>query len=144
MAQDDEHRRTRLRAISQYRAAFEDPAASVGEWMQPEAPPGVIPSAWFALNETAERFVADCYAHHWVLARFDWASWVQTEGAQALRDDPAVLASASEHDLAQLLIVVIRQSRFVEGTLAAAFESILILGILKRAEQLSGDEGPTR
>jgi hypothetical protein len=139
MAHDDDRKRTRLRAISQYRAAFEDPLASVGEWIQPEVPPGVISSAWFALNETAERFVADCYVQDWVLAGFDWASWAQTERAQALRDDPAVLASATDHELAQLLTVVIRQSRFVEGALAAAFASGLILGILRRAEQLSGD-----
>ena len=144
MAQEDDHRRTRLRAISQYRAAFEDPAASVGKWIQPEAPPGVISSAWFALNETAEGFVAECYAHDWVLAGFDWASWAQTERAQVLRDEPAVLASATDHELAQLLTVVIRQSRFVEGALAAAFASGLILGILRRAEQLGGEEGPRR
>jgi hypothetical protein len=144
MEQDDDHRRTRIHAISRYRAAFEDPRASVGEWMQPEAPPEVISSAWFALNETAERFVADCYAQDWVLTGFDWASWAQTGKARALRDDPVVLASATEHELAQLLTVVIRQSRFVEGALAAAFASGLILGILRRAEQLGGEEGPRR
>jgi hypothetical protein len=143
MAHDEDRHRTRLRAISQYRAAFEGSAASVGEWIHPEAPPGVISPAWFALNETAEQFVGECYAHGWVLAGFDWASWAQTERAQALRDDPAMLASATDHELAQLLTVVIRQSRFVEGALAAAFASGLILRILRRVEQLSGGGSPT-
>jgi hypothetical protein len=53
-----------------------------------------------------------------------------------LRDDPAVLASATEHELAQLLTVVIRQDRFCEGSLASALENGLILGILQRADQL--------
>ena len=140
MAQDDDCRRTRLHAISQYRAAFEGRAAPVGEWMQPDAPPGRISPAWFALSEKAEQFVADCYAHGWVLAGFDWATWAQTARAQALRDHPAVLACATEHELAQLLTVVIRQDRFCEGALAAAFESGLILGILRRAQQLGSGE----
>lgn len=141
MAQDDEHRRTRLRAISQYRAGFEDPAASVGAWIEPDAPSGGISPAWFAMSELADQFVADCYEHGWVLTGFDWASWAQTERAQALRDDPAALASATEHELAQLLTVVIRQSRFVEGALAGAFGSGLILRILGRAEQCAQEAG---
>jgi hypothetical protein len=137
MAHVDDERRTRLRAISRYRPAFEDPAAPVGKWFQPEALAGCISPAWFALNETAEQFVAECYAHGWVLAGFDWASWAQTQRAQALRDEPAALASATEHELAQLLTVVIRQSRFVEGALATAFASGLILHVLNRAEQIA-------
>ena len=61
-----------------------------------------------------------------------------------LRNDPAMVASATEHELAQLLTVVIRQSRFVEEVMAAAFASGLILGIIRRAVQLGGEEGPTR
>ncbi|WP_419827304.1 DUF6508 domain-containing protein [Sphingomonas sp.] len=48
------------------------------------------------------------------LERFDWAAWAQTEVARRLRDQPGALASASEHQLAQLLTVAIRH-RFVEG-----------------------------
>jgi hypothetical protein len=66
----------------------------------------------------------------------DWAAWAQTSRARALRDDPAVLASATEHELAQLLTLVIRQDRFCEGSLARVFESELILGVLLRAQQL--------
>ncbi len=66
----------------------------------------------------------------------DWAAWARTARARALRDDPAVLASATEHELAQLLTVVIRQDRFCEGSLASALENGLILGILQRADQL--------
>ncbi len=63
--------------------------------------------------------------------------WAQTEEAQALRVDPTALAKASDHQLVKLLTVVIRQDRFVEGALAAAFETGLILGILRRVEQLA-------
>ena len=116
---------------------FADPAVPVGEWHQPAAEPGTFSAAVFSPNADAERFVADCYAHDWVLGGFDWVAWAQTEEAQTLRDDPAVLAKAETHQLAQLLTVVIRQDRFVEGALAAAFKSGLILGVLERAEQLT-------
>jgi hypothetical protein len=131
-----ERRSARLAAITQYNAAFCDPATSVGAWHQSEAEPGCVAAAWFSLSGTAERFVGDCYEHGWVLAGFDWPAWAQTERARVLRDDPMVLASATEQDLAQLLTVVVRQDRFCEGSLARAFESGLILGILQRADQL--------
>lgn len=132
-----EAQRERLAALVRHIPAFSDPTAPVGEWHQPEAEPGTFSAASFMPNADAERFVADCYAHGWVLGGFDWGAWARAEEAQGLRDDPIVLAKASEHQLAQLLTVAIRQSRFVEGALAAAFESGLILGILRRAEGLA-------
>ncbi|TXM97522.1 hypothetical protein FV242_31305 [Methylobacterium sp. WL64] len=117
---------------------FADPTASVGVWCVQDAPPGSFAPATFLLNAEVQRFVADCSTHGWVLGGFDWVAWAQTPEAQRLRDDPAALARAGEHQLAQLLTVVIRQERFVEGALAAAFAKGLILGILRRAEQLAG------
>ena len=113
----------------------------MGEWYQQEAAPGTFATASFMQNAEAEQFVADCYAHGWVLNGFDWAAWAQTPEAERLRDDPAELARANERQLAQLLTVVIRQDRFVEGALATAFRSGLILGILQRTERLAKQIG---
>lgn len=132
-----ERQRARFAALIQYIPAFADPAAPVGEWYQPDAEPGTFAAASFVPNAAAERFVADCYAHGWVLDGFDWAAWARTVKAQRLRDDPSELARANDHQLAQLLTVAIRQDRFVEGALAAAFASGLIIGILRRAQQLA-------
>ncbi|GJD96241.1 DUF6508 domain-containing protein [Methylobacterium iners] len=137
MEETPERRSARLAAIVRYIPTFADPAVPVGMWHQPESKPGCIEAAWFAMDETAARFVADCYDHGWVVAESDWAGWAQTERAKALRDDPAVLASATEQELAQLLTVVIRQDRFCEGSVAGAFESGMILGVLRRLEQLT-------
>ena len=128
--------RARFAALIQHIRAFADPAAPVGMWHQPESKPGCFSAMSFLLNANAERFVEDCYAHGWVLERFDWATWAKTDEARSLRDQPGALASARERQLAQLLTVAIRQDRFVEGALAAAFASGLILGVLQRAEQL--------
>ncbi|TXN73694.1 DUF6508 domain-containing protein [Methylobacterium sp. WL6] len=132
-----ERRRARLVALAQHIPAFADPAAPAGEWYHPDAEPGTFSAPSFLPNAEAERFVADCYAYDWVLSGFDWAAWAQTAEAQRLRNDPSQLAGANEHQLAQLLTVFIRQDRFVEGALATAFESGLILGILQRTKQLT-------
>ena len=50
------------------------------------------------------------------------------------------LASATPDQLAKLIAVVVRQERFCEGTLAAAFEEGLVLGIVRRAGVLANQE----
>jgi hypothetical protein len=47
-----------------------------------------------------------------VLGHFDWPPWSGTEEAFQLRDDAAKLANATEHQIAPLLTVIIRQERF--------------------------------
>ncbi|WP_187278625.1 DUF6508 domain-containing protein [Methylobacterium sp. WL64] len=138
-------RAVRLAALARYFTAFADPAAPVGLCSPQAAPADNFSPATFLPNDEVQRFVADCYTHGWVLDGFDWAAWAQTPKAQRLRDDPTALARASERQLARLLTTVIRQDRFVEGALAAAFASGLISGILRRAGALSeaasqGDE----
>ena len=141
MASSPQDHRARLAALARHIPAFVDPAFPVGVWCPQDAPPGCFSPASFLLNAETERFVADCYAHGWVLAGFDWAAWAQSPEAQTLRDEPTALARADEQQLARLLTVAIRQERFVEGALAAAFASGLILGILRRADALNDAAG---
>lgn len=131
------NRRARLAALTEHIPAFADPASPVGTWHQPSAEPGTFSAPSFMPNASIEHFVEDCYAHGWVRSGFEWSAWAQTPKAQQLRDDASELARADVHQLAQLLTVIIRQNRFCEGALAAAFESGLILGIIQRAQQLS-------
>ena len=63
--------RARFAALIQHIPEFADPAAPVGAWHQPESVPGCFSAASFLLNANAEQFVEDCYAHGWVLERFD-------------------------------------------------------------------------
>lgn len=126
----------RLRALARYLAVFADSTWAAGRWVRPKTDPGTFASSWFKLNEDATRFVEDCYACGWVLGGFDWAAWAGTREAQRLRDEPEALTQATELQLARLLTVVIRQERFVDGALGSAFETGLILGIVRRAKQL--------
>ena len=85
-------------------------------------------------------FVTMCYEFSWV-GPFDWGEWKETQEAVQLGDDPEVLAKATAEQLQKLLTVVIRQDRFVEGSLAAHFNSGFIDRIIDRAAVLAKGSG---
>jgi len=58
--------------------------------------------------------------------------WMGTPAAQELRDDPGRVETASLLELAQLLTAIHRGDRFMEGNIAGAFESGLIVRIVRR------------
>ena len=85
-------------------------------------------------------FVTMCYDLGWVKP-FDWVEWKETDEAAQLRDDPDVLANATSEQLQKLLTVIIRQDRFVEGSLAEHFKSGFIDQIIDRAAALAKVSG---
>lgn len=127
----------RLAALAAFLPVFEEPGfvfatMEGGE----EVEPGTFTMPWSSLSEPAIRFVETAYENGWVLSDFDWPEWAQAEEAIRLRDDPAELAQATTEQLAKLLTTVIRQDRFIEGALAAAFDAGLLTAILQRVEQI--------
>jgi Family of unknown function (DUF6508) len=105
-----------------------------------EKEPGVFSMPYVIYGNTVNEFVAAAYEHGWVLRGFDWPGWAQSTEATNLRDDEAVLAQATPEQLMRLLTVVIRQDRFAEGALLDAFESGLILRIVRRATAILEEE----
>jgi Family of unknown function (DUF6508) len=87
-------------------------------------------------KSSLNQFVNASYANNWVSSDINWGEWMQTDEAKKLRDDPTVLAKASEYDLACLLTTLIRQERFCEGSLEGAVDSGLLTGILQRAASM--------
>jgi len=83
-----------------------------------------------------DQCVQAAYANNWVRSDINWTEWKQTPEAEKLRDDPTALAHASQHELACLLTTLIRQERFCEGSLASAYASGLLTGILQRADSI--------
>jgi Family of unknown function (DUF6508) len=63
-------------------------------------------------------------------------TWLGTEEGQALRDRPEAVAQATTEQLAMLLTAIVRSDRFVEGSIAGAFESNLLARIARRAAVL--------
>jgi hypothetical protein len=126
-----------LRALAVFLPIFERPGFKAGSWHgAEEREPGVFAMPFMDHAEDVIRFTEAAYTHGWVRTDFDWREWGRSEEAISLQASPAKLSSARTQQLAQLLTLVIRQDRFVEGSLSAAFESGLILGILRRAKVL--------
>jgi Family of unknown function (DUF6508) len=74
-----------------------------------------------------------------VIAGFEWQPWLASGPGARLRDDRAAVSEATADDLAKLLTAIIRSDRFVEGSLAGAFESGLLAAIASRARVLAAE-----
>ena len=125
--------------LARFLPLLEAPGFTAGH-MQPITE-STVPGLWLfpqaVMDSVAEDLVQAAYADGWVMMNFDWVTWSETPEAAALRDDEAALARASRLRLAKLLTTIIRQDRFVEGALLAAFESRLMLRIIRRAAALA-------
>lgn len=130
----------RLRRLAGFVAVLESPGFVAATYVRPESEPGVWTMSYPRYHPEVDRLVALAYEDGWVRGEFDWGAWGKTPEALALRDDPEALASATPDQLAKLIAVVVRQERFCEGTLAAAFEEGLVLGIVRRAGVLANQE----
>jgi hypothetical protein len=116
---------------------FEAPGFRFAVWQEArEFKPGVFTLPHCLLTAPAAEFVSAAYAAGWVLRDFDWPAWKDTPEAVQLRNDPDALEQATVVQLARLLTVLIRQDRFVEGALANAYDSGLVIAILRRADAL--------
>ncbi len=125
----------RLEALAAFLPQFESPDFEFGHM---ESPSGKMP--YYTFSPLASSFIKTCYEMDWVKP-FDWAEWMRSSDAIQLRDDPSALEKATFDQLSRLLTVVIRQDRFVEGALGGAFESGLLVGVLRRAAVLAAESG---
>ncbi len=76
---------------------------------------------------------------------FDWPTWKDTPEAIGLARDHATVASATAEQLVMMSTLIVRQNRFVDGLLAGAFESGLLLALARRARVLAGlDQAETK
>src|SRR5919106_3983139 len=127
----------RLRPLADLVPILEAPDADFGHWEGGSSgTDGVLQLPWFAFGQTADAFRAAVGRGGWVIVGFDWMTWLQTDEGQALRDRPVAVETATPDQLAHLLTAIVRSDRFVEGSIAGAFESGLLTRIAKRAAAL--------
>jgi len=88
------------------------------------------------IDTVLSQLVDVAYRYGWVRETVNWPEWIQTSEATALRNNPSVLAQATEDQLACLITTCIRQERFCEGATKSAYDSGLLTGILQRATAL--------
>jgi hypothetical protein len=126
-----------LKRLGHFSQIFRQPGFRFQEEIQSHERDGAATVPCCFYSRGAEQFIELCYRDQWVKRDFDWPVWKETEEATALRDRPEALAQASADQLASLLTVLIRQERFVEGSLGAAFASGLLLRIVDRCSELA-------
>jgi hypothetical protein len=130
-----------LRELVEFLPALENPKFKAGEWAGgKEVEPGVMSMPYVDYGETATAFIKASYDHGWVLEGFDWPKWARSKEAKRLWKDETTLTKASSAQLAQMLTVLIRNDRFVDGYLLEAFQSGLILRIARRAAAILNAE----
>jgi hypothetical protein len=132
----------RLRPLAELVPLLESPDADFGEWDAPGPVDGVYRMPYYTFGPTADAFRAAVGLGGWMIVGFDWRAWLETDEGKAFRDRPEVLAAAGTDQLAWLLTAIIRSDRFVEGSIAGAFESGLLARIARRAAQLLAEVEP--
>jgi len=112
-----------------------------GEWKGGEkGPDGSITMPWCETVPIVQKFLDAVYTIP-IIITFDWGSW--EEGRK--------IASSVDFDLdtldivtkCKLITAIVRNDRFCEGALVSAFESGLILKILKSIEKQVIDKNRT-
>jgi hypothetical protein len=134
--------RTRLSALAAFREPFEAPGFEFGHWVKAEPrADGVIVMGFYVFSPVAEDFLRACGMYDWVSPTVDWMSWSETEECRRLMTDPSALASATPDQLQHLLTMLVRGERFGDGTLAQAYDSGVINGIVRRVGVLLASMG---
>lgn len=127
----------RLQALAAFLPVFDSPDFVFGHWEEPPPEPdGTLRFPYFALGPDAQSFFEEVGRGGWVINGFDWKAWNGTPEAVALRRGDG-FDRATPIALARLLTALVRQDRFVEGTLAEAHESGLLRRIVQRAASLA-------
>ena len=126
----------RLQPLADLVPILEGPDADFGHWDDMPTVAGTEHLPWFVFGPTADAFRAAVAHGGWMIVGLDWMSWLKTGEGQALRDDPDAVGHATADQLAMLLTTIIRSDRFVEGSMAGAFESGLLSRIARRAATL--------
>jgi hypothetical protein len=102
---------------------------------------GALIMPYAVYSDVVVAFVKAAYEHGCVLTGFRWPEWAHAAEAQGLCHDPSKLARATPEQLLRLLTATIRQDRFCEGVLLCAFETGLMLGIVRRAAAILEEAG---
>ncbi|MEX1169553.1 MAG: DUF6508 domain-containing protein [Chloroflexota bacterium] len=126
----------RLRALADVLPMLEAPDASFGHWELPPPRDGVHSLGWFEFGPTAGAWRTAVAQGDWIVGGFDWRAWLTSDEGRFLHDDPAAIAGATPDQLARLLTAIVRSDRFVEGSIAGAFESGVLAAISRRASAL--------
>jgi hypothetical protein len=113
---------------------LEKPHLNFGGWGGGDRrPDGVINMPYYSLSDEGMRVVGAMPVRY----GFDWVQWKDTPEALAFARDHSLIAEATADQIVKLSTLLKRQDRFVDGLLASAHESGLLLAMAKRAAALT-------
>ncbi len=127
----------KMRALGEFVDVFDAPEFRFGAWHAMEVIDGVVSLPMFSTSAETSRFIQTCYDVKCVPSDVNWTEWKSSEEAARLRDEPGAVEGATPRQLCRLLTVMIRQERFVEGSLNGHFESGFLMRVLRRAKALA-------
>ena len=108
-------------------------SSKFGEWKGLEkGPDGSITLPWCEIAPIVRKFLDAVYAIP-ILISFDWGSW--EEGRKIVSSVDFDFDTLDIMTKCKLITAIVRNGRFCEGGLVSAFESGLILKILKSIEK---------
>lgn len=132
-----------LRNIAAFAPILSDPDFATGAWTEPRrSAEGIITMSWFHLSGPAAAFVtaitSEDIAAHYRRPVDDEAR----STAMHMIEHPPAIANASVEQIGWILTYLLRADRFVEGSLAQAFDRGLMRAIAQRAAILGQIERP--
>jgi hypothetical protein len=120
-------------ALGRWLPELESGGFDFGRWEGGQRlPGGTTRMPYFTFSSKALQLVRDL-----PVKVFDWSAWMHTDEAKALIADHAHIAHATPEQLVKLCTSLLRSDRFNEGQLAWAFESGLLVEIVRRARTLA-------
>ena len=136
-----EEMRARLAALAAVLPVLESSTeAEFGTWVKStQGADGSWTMPYVDYGPTREAFTTAAARGEWVRPDVDWTSWAQTDEARSIHAEPARIAAASPHRLAQLVTMFVRGDRFNEGYLLEAFVKGHLTAIARRAQALLDD-----
>lgn len=87
---------------------------------------------YYSTDDVVEEFFA-VLTQTSILVDFDWPQW--TEGKAMVRDEAFDFDTVDLATKCKLLTAIVRSDRFMEGALVAAFESGVVLRLLRSMER---------
>jgi hypothetical protein len=115
------------RALALLLPIFENKDFKFGHWEQRHSQ---LPHC--VLSNEAIAFIDSLHRAGIIEPGFDWRGWIETKEAKRLRENNVGVATTTLNELSLLLTALVRQDRFVEGSLLSDFNSGLLTSTLRR------------
>lgn len=134
----EEPTKSDLAAVAAFTERFEASGFSPGEWVKArKREDGVIVMGWWSASPEVAEWHHALYDHNIIDPDCDYLSESTRELVERLLDDPSLIAELDLPTVRRVLTCISRTDRFVEGSLAGAFESGIAQAATRRLGKIA-------